>query len=48
MTRLINIKHKINIDSILYFLIFFAIFFTPKLNFDIKIFYADFSLIGYL
>lgn len=48
MTRLINIKDKINVDSILYFLIFFAIFFTPKLNFDIKIFYLDFSFIGYL
>jgi len=48
MARLINIKHKINVESILYFLILCAIFFTPKLNFDIKILYIDFSFIGYL
>ena len=47
MTKIINIKNKIDIDSILYFILLLQFFF-PKLVYDIKIGYLDFSHIGYL
>ena len=46
--QILNLKSTANIESILYFSILFAIFFSPKINFDLKILYLDFYFFGYL
>ena len=43
-----NKKNNSCFETFIYFIILFSIFFSPKSNFDLKIFYVDFSFLGYL